>query len=168
MDLVLYFSLDSFFAALALAMLLPSLPRVRILWILFGVCDGLATAAGARVGTDAIIARHSMVIWLTPALVVVWALFAGLLSWSIARRGHAPGNCYLWLPFILSVDNLFFGRASAPAHVSGLAAPILAGVMSALLAFAGAEVAKPFRRFVPRAIARAIGAILLALTPILA
>jgi len=168
MDLMLYFSVDSFLAALALGMLVPSLPRVRILCILFGVCDSLATAAGAHVRTDAIFAQHSTVNWLIPALILAWVLFAALLSWSIARRGLALGSWHLWLPVILSLDNLFIGRAASSAHLSGVAAPILAGVMSTLLALAGVEIAKLSRRFVPKSVARLIGAALLALTPILA
>lgn len=163
----LFLSLDSFLAASALGMLGLSASRRRALCLAFGICDGTATFAGLQFHLTLPFARQVHDYLPMAVILCLWALFVGFLVRRIATKRRLNSAELALLPIILCVDNLFASPLASEIAVHGAAAPLIAGMLSASLAFAGYELGSLAAHRVHRRLALGLGSGLLLLIPIL-
>ena len=119
MPLPISCSLDSFFAAAAIALAgCPAMYRRRVT-IGFAVCDGLAGVAGRL-------------------LHIPMPAFAVLVAFGLAALVLIPARRWPWfyllIPVLLSADNLALGMSDLPASLASL---MFQGIGSGVLAWAG-------------------------------
>lgn len=163
----LFLSLDSFLAASALGMMGLSASRRRALCLAFGICDGTATFAGLKFHLALPFATQAHHYLPTAVMLCLWALFVGFLVRRITAKRKLNSGELALLPISLCVDNLFASPLASEIAVHGAAAPLIAGMLSASLAFAGYQLGSQAAHRVPRRLALGLGSGLLLFIPIL-
>ena len=132
-------SLDSF--AVSASVAATGLNRGRHLGLAFafGICDGVASLAGAMVGIGPEVASNQWLHWAGPlalAAYLAYVFFLAKLTESAGKSADARW-LVLGLPACLSLDNFLTGGLL---NSLGLPAPVIAavfGLCSGFLAFTG-------------------------------
>jgi hypothetical protein len=154
---IIWCSIDSFLAALAIG--LVGLRGVRSYGLIagFALCDGISYALGR--GTRVSPVSH-LIAELNPfTMSLVLAGIVVLLMLLFARTKPPV----LWsLPILLGLDNLLYGVLDTSNGIVSLS--IYSALVSGLLAYAGFVVAKNVRSKLPRPVAMATAIILVAIS----
>jgi hypothetical protein len=133
MQSVLLYSLDSFWGALGIGLLDRSATTRRKLIPAFAACDLIATLAGAALRTNLThIHLGGLALFTAPLLMAAAAV--GALTYA----QKLPAGL-MWIPILLSLDNLFAGLSSSAHNVQSSA---ISGLLSGLLAWSGFAVAQ--------------------------
>jgi putative Mn2+ efflux pump MntP len=134
MQSALLYSLDSFFGALGIGLLDRSATTRRKLIPAFAACDLTATLAGAAFRANLTHIQVGGLALFTAPLFMV-AVAVAVLTYA----QKLPAGL-MWIPILLSLDNFFAGLSSASIH--GVQSSVIAGLLSALLAWTGFAVAQ--------------------------
>jgi hypothetical protein len=166
MLLLVFLSFDGFVVSLALGLLgMPSQRRYQTC-LLFGLCDGLATLVGLRLGYGGAHPFRFAQTWMITGGICVWILFVGFLAYQAALK--RPTRIFaLSLPVVLASDNLFAGSIFSGAALTMNMAPLVAAIFSTGFALVGFALSAPLGSRLSRSAAVGLAAILLCLTPIL-
>jgi putative Mn2+ efflux pump MntP len=166
MLLLLFLSFDSFVVSLGLGLLgMPPQRRYQTC-LLFGLCDGLATLIGLRLGYGGAHPLRFAQTWMVSGGICVWILFVGFLAYQAALK--RPIRIFvLSLPVVLAIDNLFAGSVFSGAALTMNIAPFVAAIFSTSFALVGFALSAPLGSRLTRSTAVGLAAILLWLTPIL-
>jgi len=132
-------SLDSFAVSACVAATGLNRRRHLGLALAFGICDGLASLAGAmlRIGTED--SSNQWLHWVGPLALAAYPAYLFLLAKLTVSAGNSVEARWLvlGLPVCLSLDNFLTGGSL---NALGLSAPVIAalfGLCSGLLAFTG-------------------------------
>jgi manganese efflux pump family protein len=144
---------DSFRVSTAFAAL-GSRRRLRIV-LTFGVCDGLATAAGLAYGwsLESVLHRRATIVG-----SIVVGLYGLLVIRRTLSRGTPDSTCRAVetaIPLALSLDNLGAGVALGTLGYPILPCAVLFGLSSAAMSFAGLCVGHVIVRHLPLTAQRA-------------
>jgi hypothetical protein len=151
---VIWCSIDSFLAALAIGLVGRQRGRSYGLIAGFALCDGISYALGRGIRVSPVIAGLNP---LTMSLSL--AGIVALLMLLFARTKPSV----LWsLPLLLGLDNLFYGVLDTSNGIVPLS--FFSALVSGLLAYAGFVAARNVRSILPRPIATATALILVAIS----
>jgi hypothetical protein len=163
--LILFLSLDSFFACAALGMLGLSARRRRALCLAFGAWDAAATFVGLKFHPAVPALFESPLA--VAGMLCAWALFVGLAVRRVALGKTLAMVELSLLPVVFSVDNLFAGPEFSGLAGMGVAAPLAAGIASATFALLGYQAGTFASSRVPRPWVLGVGSGLLLLLPVI-
>jgi hypothetical protein len=154
---VLWCSMDSFLAALAIGLVGRQRERSYGLIAGFALCDGVSYALGR--GIRVLPASHAIAEMNQLAISLSLAGIVALLMLLCARIKPAV----LWsLPLLLGLDNLLYGVLDTSSGIVRLS--LYSALVSGLLAYAGFVVARNARSILPRPIATATALLLVAIS----
>jgi hypothetical protein len=154
---IIWCSIDSFLAALAIGLVSRQMVRSYGLIAGFALCDGVSYALGR--GTRVPPVSH-LIAELNPlAMSLSLAGIVALLMLLFARTKQSV----LWsVPILLGLDNLFYGVLDTSTGIVSLS--LYSALVSGLLAYGGFVVARNVRSILPRPVATAIAIILVAIS----
>jgi hypothetical protein len=154
---VVWCSMDSFLAALAIGLVGCQKKRSYGLIAGFAVCDGISYAVGRGIRVSPV---NHLVADLNPLTISVFlAAVAALLLLLFARTKPAV----LWsLPFLLGLDNLLYGVLDATNGIVPLT--FYSALVSGLLAYAGFVVARNVSSMLSRPVATATAIVLVVIS----
>ena len=144
-SLVLGFTLglDSLRVCCALGLQpLSAQARTRIA-VAFGVCDGLAVIIGLAVGSTIIAVDQ----YVQAAAWLFLAAYGAWLVWRVPEQSIGPRG--LWLPVVLSLDNLTAGLALSGSTAAPLLSALVIGSMSGVMATVGLFAGRLVRNALP-------------------
>jgi hypothetical protein len=154
---VIWCSIDSFLAALAIG--LVARQRVRSYGLIagFALCDGISYALGRGLRISAV----SHVIAEVNPLTVSLSL-AGIVALLVLLFARTKPSVLWSLPLLLGLDNLFYGVLDTSNGIVPLS--FSSALVSGLLAYAGFVVARNVRSVLPQPIATAAAIMLVAIS----
>ncbi len=153
---------DSLAAGLGMGTLGEARARAVRIAIVFGVSDGIASLAGMLFGHAASPMLRPVVEVAGPVLVAVTGLVV-LAFPELAQRAFSSDR-WIWMgvPLAFTLDNLNVGIGRGLAHIPPFVEPVLIGVVSGVMAWAGMWIARRSERMLPEYAARAAGVMLVA------
>lgn len=153
---IIWCSIDSFLAALAIG--LVGRQRVPSYGLIagFALCDGISYALGR--GTRVSSVSHSITVLNSLTMSLILAGMVALLMLLFARTKPSV----LWsLPILLGLDNLLYGIFDNSSGIVSLS--VYSALVSGLLAYAGFAVARNVGSKLPRPVAMATAIMLVAI-----
>ncbi len=138
----LLLGLDSLLVSIPLGALDLPAARRRRLALAFGLCDGLATGAGASLRPSAFGALGADSTWIGPALIAGYGLYVLALGWragAAVSRGRSGRLAYA-LPVLLSLDNLVGGASGFAGPIETAVAAVTMGALSGGMSLLGMAV----------------------------
>jgi hypothetical protein len=154
---VIWCSIDSFLAALAIGLVARQRARSYGLIAGFAVCDGISYALGR--GIRVLPLSHAIA-ELNPLGVSLF--LAGLVALLMLLFARTRPSILWSLPMLLGLDNLLYGVADTSSGILQLS--LLSAVVSGALAYAGFVVSRNVRSLLPQPIATATALILVAIS----
>ena len=154
---VIWCSIDSFLAALAIG--LVARQRVRSYGLIagFALCDGISYALGRGLRISPV----SHVIAELNPLTMSLSL-AGIVALLMLLFARTKPSVLWSLPLLLGLDNLFYGVLDTSNGIVSLS--FYSALVSGLLAYAGFVVARNVRSVLPQPIATATAIMLVAIS----
>jgi hypothetical protein len=134
MQSILFYSVDSFAAALGIGLLgCARVTRRKLIWA-FATCDLVAGLAGASLRFATVhIPESGWARLFVPVIMVVVAV-------AVLVYGRKAPAHLMCIPVLFSLDNFLAGLLGGPVH--GLASSFAAGACSGLLAWSGFAMAR--------------------------
>lgn len=144
-------SLDNFRISIALGGHKPSLPQSVKTSFIFGLWDATAPLVGIMLGD--VISRQIDATATTVAAIGLFAYGLFVVARALLSPEHADPDlrwARFGLPLPLSVDNIAAGASLGLLGYSPWLAPLLFGVMTAVMSVAGHQIGRTASSFVPR------------------
>jgi hypothetical protein len=154
---VIWCSIDSFLAALAIGLVGRQRVRSYDLIAGFALCDGISYALGRGIRVSTV----SHVIGELNSLTMSLSL-AGIVALLMLLFARTKPSVLWSLPLLLGLDNLFYGALDTSGGIVSLS--FLSALVSGLLAYAGFVVSRNVRSILPRPIATATALILVTIS----
>ena len=159
-------SLDSFFVSIPLGIVADRSVNRRRLAMAFGICDGIATLAGAALAS---LLFHVSTGWfheIGPALIALYGVYVVVIGWYGLSRLRNSRTLY-FLAVMLSFDNLIAGSGLGGLSLSSVTLAVMAGLISGAMAFAGFSLGAGFAKGFPAWCPRLAGPLLILVACIL-
>jgi len=154
---VIWCSIDSFLAALAIGLVARQRARSYGLIAGFAVCDGISYALGR--GIRVLPLSHAIA-ELNPLGVSLF--LAGLVALLMLLFARTRPSILWSLPLLLGLDNLLYGVADTSSGIVQLS--LSSAMVSGALAYAGFVVSRNVRSLLPQPIATATALMLVAIS----
>jgi hypothetical protein len=154
---VIWCSIDSFLAALAIG--LVARQRVRSYGLIagFALCDGISYALGRGIRISPV---SHLIAELNPLTVSL--SLAGIVALLMLLFARTKPSVLLSLPLLLGLDNLLYGVLDTSNGIVSMS--FYGALVSGLLAYAGFVAARNVRSILPRPIATATAIVLVAIS----
>jgi hypothetical protein len=154
---VIWCSIDSFLAALAIG--LVGRQRVRSYGLIagFAICDGISYALGRGIR---VLPVSQVIAELNPLTISL--SLAGIVALLMLLFARTKPSVLWSLPMLLGLDNLFYGVLDTSNGIVSLS--FSSALVSGLLAYAGFVAARNVRSVLPRPVATATAIILVAIS----
>jgi hypothetical protein len=154
---VIWCSIDSFLAALAIG--LVGRQRVRSYGLIagFALCDGISYALGRGIR---VLPVSQVIAELNPLTISL--SLAGIVALLMLLFARTKPSVLWSLPLLLGLDNLFYGVLDTSNGIVSLS--FSSALVSGLLAYAGFVAARNVRSVLPRPVATATALMLVAIS----
>jgi hypothetical protein len=154
---IIWCSIDSFLAALAIGLVGRQRVRSYGLIACFALCDGISYALGRGIRVSPV---SHVIAGMNP--LTMGLSLAGIVALLMLLFARTKPSVLWSLPLLLGLDNLFYGVLDTSNGIVSLS--FSSALISGLLACAGFVVARNVRSVLPRPIATATAIILVAIS----
>ena len=154
---VIWCSIDSFLAALAIGLVGRQRGRSHGLIAGFALCDGISYALGRGIR---VLPVSQVIAELNPLTISL--SLAGIVALLMLLFARTKPSVLWSLPLLLGLDNLFYGVLDTSNGIVFLS--FSSALVSGLLAYAGFVAARNVRSLLPRPIATATALVLVAIS----
>jgi hypothetical protein len=154
---IIWCSIDSFLAALAIG--LVGRQRVRSYGLIagFALCDGISYALGRWIRVSPV---SHVIAGLNPLIVSL--SLAGIVALLMLLFARTKPSVLWVFPLLLGLDNLFYGVLDTSSGIVPLS--VSSALVSGLLAYAGFFLARNVRSLLPQPVATATAIMLVAVS----